>query len=146
MWPALVQLLQLAPHVTRLVPVADRYLQSKAESRSLQGRSLEEAVDRLRGDMGQMAEGMRGDFTQMAAAQADISHQLNQQHETLATIAADVRTMRLASDEIETRLTRMEARMQRLWMTFVPGMLVLAILAAVMIAMLLHIRWSLHGS
>jgi hypothetical protein len=146
MWPALVQLLELAPHVTRLVPMADRYLQSKAENRNLQRRAVEEMADRLRGDMGQIAEGMRGDLTQLAAAQAGIYHQLNQQSETLASLAADIRATRLTSDEIEARMRGMEARMARLWMIFIAGMIVLAILAAVMIAMLLHIRQSLHGS
>lgn len=146
MWPLLMQLLQLAPHVTRLAPMADRYLQSRSDSGSLQRRALEETADRLRGDMGEMAEGMRGDLTQLAAAQAGISHQLNEQSETLASMAADVRTVQLTSEEIEARMRGMEARMARLWMIFIAGMSVLAILAAVMIAMLLHIQKSLHGS
>jgi hypothetical protein len=135
MWPALVQLLELAPHVTRLVPAADRYLQSRAENRNLQRLAMEEMAARLHGDMGQLAE-----------AQAGIYDQVNQQSETLARIEADVRTMRLTSDEIEARMKGMEARMAWLWMIFIAGMIVLAILAAVMIAMLLHIRQSLHGS
>ena len=146
MWPVLVQLLQLAPHVTRLVPVADRYLQSKADGRDVQRRALEEMADRLHGDMEETAEGMRGDLAQLVAAQAGIYDQLNQQSETLASIAADVRATRLASDEVETRMTRLEARIQRLWVTVFAGMIVLAILAAVLIAMLLHIQQHLHSS
>jgi len=146
MWPVLVELLQLAPHVTRLVPVADRYLQSKADGRDVQRRALEEMADRLHGDMEETAEGMRGDLAQLVAAQAGIYDQLNQQSETLASIAADVRATRLASDEVETRMTRLEARIQRLWVTVFAGMIVLAILAAVLIAMLLHIQQHLHSS
>jgi hypothetical protein len=139
MWPALVQLLELAPHVTRLVPAADRYLQSKAENGKAQRRALEEMAERLRGDFGQIGEGMRGDLTQLG-------QQLNQQSETLASLATDMRATRLTSEEIEARMRGMEARMARLWMIFLAGMSVLAILAAVMIAMLLHIRQSVHGS
>jgi chromosome segregation ATPase len=146
MWPTLVQLLRLAPHVTRLMPVANQYLQSKSEGREMQRRALEETTDRLRDDVGQMAEGMHGDLAQLAAAQAGIYDQLNQQSETLASIAADVRTMRLANDEIETRMKGMEARMQRLWMICLAGMIVLVILGAVLIAMLLPMRQALHGS
>ena len=94
MWPALVQLLELAPHVTRLVPMADRYLQSKADSGKAQRRAMEEMAERLRGDMGQLADGLRRDLTQLAAAQAGIYHQLNQQSETLARLAADMRATR----------------------------------------------------
>ena len=133
MWPALVQLLELAPHVTRLVPMADRYLQSKADSGKAQRRALEEMADRLRGDMGQISEGMRADLTR-------VGQQLNQQSETLASLAADMRATRLKSDELEARMRGMEARAARLWMIIIAGMIVLAILAAVTIAMLVHIR------
>jgi hypothetical protein len=149
MWPkALAQLLELAPHVTRLVPVADRYLQSKAEVRDSQRRALEQMADGLRGDMGHLAEGMRGDLTQLAAAQAGIYHQLNQQSETLAKIAVDVRTTRLTCDEMDIRMTRIEKRMSRIWITFFAGLVVFVIFAAGVIAVfaVLHIRQYLHGS
>ncbi|MGD0647848.1 MAG: hypothetical protein ABR971_07645 [Acidobacteriaceae bacterium] len=146
MWPALVKLLELTPHVTRLVPMADRYLQTKAENGKAQRRALEQMGDRLRGDFGQISEGMRGDLTQLAMVQAGICQQLNQQSETLTSLATDMRATRLASDEMDARMTQIETRMARLWMIFVAGMVVLAILAAVMIAMLLHIGQSVHGS
>jgi hypothetical protein len=146
MWPALVKLLELTPHVTRLVPMADRYLQTKAENGKAQRRALEEMGERLRGDFGQISEGLRGDLTQLATVQAGICQQLNQQSETLASLAADMRATRLASDEMDARMTQIEARMARLWMIFLAGMIVLAILAAVIIAMLLHIGQSVHGS
>ena len=93
MWPkALVQLLELAPHVTRLVPVADRYLQQKAANRDASRRAMEQMAEGLRGDMGQVADAMRGDLRQLAAAQAGVYHQLNEQNEMLGKIAADLRT------------------------------------------------------
>jgi hypothetical protein len=149
MWPkALVQLLELAPHVTRLVPMADRYLQSRAQVRDTQRRALEQMADGLRDNLGQLADGMRGDLTQMAAAQAGIYHQLNQQSETLARIAADMRATRLTSDELDTRLTQIEKRISRLWITAFAGLIVFVIFAAGVIAVfaVLHIRQYLHGS
>jgi len=149
MWPkALAQLLELAPHVTRLVPVADRYLQSRAQVRDTQQRALEQIADGLRGDLGQLADGMRGDLTQLAAAQAGIYHQLNQQSETLVKIAADMRAARLTSDEIETRMSQIEKRISRLWITAFAGLIVFVIFAAGVIAVfaVLHIRQYLHGS
>ena len=149
MWPkALVQLLELAPHVTRLVPAADRYLQSKAENRNAQRRAMEQMAERLREDLGQMGESVRGDLRQIAAAQAGIYHQLNQQSETLARIAMDVRATKLANDEIEARMTRLESRVSRLWLTFLAGLIVFVVFAAGVIAVLgvIHIRQYLHGS
>jgi hypothetical protein len=146
MWPVLVQLLKLAPHMTRLAPVADRYLQTRAEGRDSERRAVEHTVDGLRGDLAQTAERMQGDLTQVNAAQGAMVLQLNQQSETLASLATDMRATRLTSDEMEARMKGMEARMARLWMIIVAGMVVLAILAAVTIAMLLHVQHSLHGS
>jgi septal ring factor EnvC (AmiA/AmiB activator) len=146
MWPVLVQLLKLAPHMTRLAPVADRYLQTRAEGRDSERRAVEHTVDGLRGDLAQTAERMQGDLTQVNAAQAAMVQQLEEQSETLAGLASDMRATRLRSDEIEVGIKAMEARMARLWMILIAGIVVLAILAAVMIAMLLHMRQSLHGS
>jgi hypothetical protein len=149
MWPkALAQLLELAPHVTRLVPVADRYLQSKAEHRDAQRRAMEQMAERLRGDLIEIGEGVRGDLQQIAATQAGIYHQLNQQSESLARIALDVRATRLATDEMETRVTRMETRISRLWLTFFAGLIVFLIVTGGMIAVfaVIHIRQYLHGS
>ncbi len=138
MWPkALAQLLELAPHVTRLVPVADRYLRSKAENRDASRRVME-----------QMADGLRNDLGQIAAAQAGIYHQLNEQSETLARIAADMRSIRLASDEMETRMTRIETRVSRLWITFFAGLIAFVVFAAGVVAVfaVFHIHQYLHGS
>ena len=94
MWPALVQLLELAPHVTRLVPMADRYLQTKADSGKAQRRALEEMAERLRGDMALTAERTQGDLTRVTAAQAGIFQQLKKQNATLERLAADLQAAR----------------------------------------------------
>jgi len=137
-----MQLLELAPHITRLVPAADRYLQSRSDGRESQRLALE-----------QVAEGLRGDLKLMAAAQAGIgetlaqqSETLTQQSETLTGVVTDVRAARLTSDAIEARLQGMEARMSRLWTLMLAGMILLAILAVCTIAVLLHMEHSIHGS
>ena len=134
-----MQLIELAPHVTRLVPMADRYLQSKADSGKAQRRALEEMAERLRGDLGQASEGTRLELTQLG-------QQLQAQSEELASVAENVQAARRSSDEMEARMKGMEARMARLWMILIAGMVALAIMAAVVIAMLLHLGQSVHGS
>jgi len=146
MWPVLVQLLKLAPHVTRLAPVADRYLQSRADNGESQRRALDEMSERLRGELALTGEQMHGDVTRLTAMQAGILQQLTEQSGTLERIAAESHSARLASEALDERIRGMEARIDRLWMIFTAGMIVLAILAAVMIAMLLHIGQHLHGS
>jgi len=135
MWPkALLQLLELAPHITRLVPAADRYLQSRTGMPDAQRLALEEMAAGLRDDFGKIEGGLRGDIAQVATAQAGMYEQLNMQSETLAGIAADVRTMRLASDEMESRLTRVEGRVSQVWMMVVAGLILFLLFGAGVIA------------
>ena len=138
MWPALVQLLELAPHVTRLVPMADRYLQSKADSGKAQRLALEEMAERLRGDMALTAERTQGDLTRVTAAQAGIVQQLTKQNATLESLAADLHAARLTSETVDARMAQLETRIQRLWMAVVAGLLVSAGAVAVLAVLLLR--------
>ena len=149
MWPkTLAQLLELAPHITRLVPMADRYLQSKADRREASQRAMEQLADGLRGDLANIADGLRGDMGQMAAAQAGIYHQLKEQSDTLARIAADVRATRLATDEMEAGLARIEARVSKLWITLFAGVVLVGLIAAAILTVfaVLHVHQFLHSS
>ena len=147
MWPkALAQLLELAPHVTRLVPVADRYLQSRTEGRDAQRVAYERLADGLRVDIGNLADGVHGDLTQLAAAQAGIAHQLNQHSETLASMAAELRTARLTGEELETRMKRMEARTSQLWMALIAALVLLVAVEVMVVFVMLHMRQYIHGS
>ena len=57
MWPkALLQLLELVPHFSRLLPMADKFLQSKA---TLDDATLKTIGD-LRGELGQGERLARG--------------------------------------------------------------------------------------
>jgi hypothetical protein len=138
MWPALVQLLELAPHVTRLVPMADRYLQSKADSGKAQRRALEEMADRLRGDMALTVERTHGDLTRVTAAQAGIVQQLTKQNATLESLAADLHAARVTSETVDMRMAQLETRIQRLWMAVVAGLIVSAGVVAVLAVLLLR--------
>lgn len=141
MWPkAFLQLLELAPHVTRLVPAADRYLQSRAGVPDSQRRALEEMAAGLRAELGKIEGGLHGDLTQVAAAQAGIYHQVNQQSEMLVGIAADVRTTRLASDEMEARLTRLEKQTARMWVTMLAGLGLILVAVVMVVIVVLRLR------
>lgn len=141
-----MQLLELAPHVTRLVPAADRYLQSRTEGRDAQRRVYERMADSLRVDIGNLADGVHGDLTQLAAAQAGISHQLNDQSETLASMAAELRSARLTGEDLEARMKRMETRTSQLWMALIAALVLIVAVEVMVVFVMLHIRQSLHGS
>ena len=128
MWPkAIAQLIELAPHITRLVPAADRFLNSKAAS--------EEAS---RNAMQRMAEGLRGDLGQVTATHAGLYQQISDVSEKLTAIGVDARTAKLATESIETRLNRMERETSRLRAMLAVSLLLLAVLCILVILMLVH--------
>lgn len=80
MWPrVLAQLFELLPHITRLVPMADKYFSTKTAS--------EKATEAA---MTAMAEGVRGDLGQVAKAHAGLYQQLQEQKVQIAGISAEV--------------------------------------------------------
>jgi len=126
MWPkALSQLIELAPHITRLLPMADRFLLSKTAS--------EEAA---RNAMEQMADGLRGDLGQVTAAHAGLYRQLNDQSEKLSAIASDLTSTRQSAEALESRLATLE-RQSRSQQTFLLIILLVLLAMCVPLAVLL---------
>ena len=129
MWPkALSQLIELAPHITRLLPMADRFFDSKTAD-----------VDASRTAMQQMAEGLRGDLGQVTAAHAGLYRQLNDQSETLSTIASDLTSAKQSAAAMEARLATLE-RQSRSQQTFllIILLILLAVCALLVVLLLRH--------
>jgi hypothetical protein len=120
MWPkVLAQLFELLPHMTRLVPMADRYFSSKTAS--------EKATEAA---MVAMAEGVRGDLGQVTKAHAGIYKQLQEQSVQIAEVADGVR---LAGTAVE-RVAALESQMATLgWWVKVGVSLVVVLLVAVIV-------------
>lgn len=97
MWPK--ALLELAPHLVRLVPAANNFFQNKSAGDEANRKALED-----------IAEGLRGDLGQVTASHAGLYRQLNEQSEKLALMAADVAASRVSMESIEGRLARLQRR------------------------------------
>ena len=148
MWPkAFAQLIELAPHVSRLLPMADRFFQSKAANDEAT-RKATEAVEAA-------AEDLRSDFGKVTAAHAELGKQILDLNGSLKTVstgvaeqvgtlntsvaaltsrldttAADIRGARLAAESVEARLTKIEKRQGRIFSFFT---ILFVMLAAVLI-------------
>jgi hypothetical protein len=130
MWPkAISSLIELAPHVARLVPMADRFFNSKSAE-----------ADASRTAMEQMAEGLRGDLGQVTASHAGLYRQLNDQSVALSAVAADVRAVKLAADSLEARTSRLEAQTTRLTQLVGIALILLAALCILSATILIHHR------
>jgi len=128
MWPkALAQLIELAPHITRLLPMADRFFQAKTAD-----------ADASRSAMQQMAEGLRGDLGQVTASHAGLYRQLNDQSMQLSELGAGQRSTKLSVDAIEDRTARLEQRLSRLTILVGIALLLLATVCILSIVILVH--------
>jgi septal ring factor EnvC (AmiA/AmiB activator) len=124
MWPkALAQLIELAPHITRLLPLADRFFQSKSAEAEASRTAME-----------QMADGLRGDLGQVTASHAGLYRQLNDQSEKLSTLSADLRSVKASVESVEAQLNLIEKRL-----TALKGGLIIVLLLLSTISLLLVI-------
>jgi hypothetical protein len=124
MWPKVIaQLFELLPHVTRLVPMADRFLTSRASN----DRATEAA-------MVAMAEGVRGDLGQVTQAHAGLYRQLQEQSALIVEVKEEAKRGRLGVESVEARLTALERTMATQRLTSIIGM---TLMAGVMILLVL---------
>jgi hypothetical protein len=132
MWPKVIaQLFELLPHITRLVPMADKYLSSKTAS-----EKANEAA------MAAMAEGVRGDLGQVTKAHAGLYRQLQEQSALIAEVAEEVKRARLAVEQHDHRMVALEQRVASLGWWVKAGVSLLVVLAAVAIVLLVQL---MHG-
>jgi len=94
MWPKVIaQLFELLPHISRLLPMADKYFNSKAAAEKANEAAL-----------AAMAEGVRGDLGQVTKAHAGLYRQLQDQSAQIAVVGDEVKQTRLAIDHHVARL------------------------------------------
>jgi hypothetical protein len=130
MWPkAISQLIELLPHVSRLLPMADRFLNAKTAD-----------AEASRSAMQQMAEGLRGDLGQVTASHAGLYRQLNEQSEKLSELSSDVATVKRSVESLDPRLTRLEQQNSRLTLLLGLSLVLLAGLLVLAVILLLHHR------
>jgi hypothetical protein len=130
MWPKVIaQLFELLPHITRLVPMADKYLSSKTAS-----EKANEAA------MAAMAEGVRGDLGQVAKAHAGLYRQLQDQSAQIAEVAEEVKQARLAAQKDDNRLAALESKVASLGLWVKAGVSVLIVLAVATLVLLVRGR------
>jgi len=129
MWPKVIaQLFELLPHISRLLPMADRYLSSKT--------ATEKATETA---MIAMAEGVRGDLGQVTKAHAGLYRQLQEQSAQITQVSEEVKQARLAFEQHNHDLQALEKQMASLGVWVKTGVSLLVVLVAVVIFLLVHL-------
>ena len=123
MWPKLfAQLFELLPHVSRLIPMADRFFASRAAT----DRATEAA-------MVAMAEGVRGDLGQVTKAHAGLYRQLQEQGTQLDEVRDNLKRVRTVLEQRENRIETLEAQVTSLgWWVKLGVSLVVVLLAVIL--------------
>jgi chromosome segregation ATPase len=129
MWPKIIaQLIELLPHISRLVPMADKFLSSKAASE----RASEAALVA-------MAEGVRGDLGQVTKAHAGLYRQLQDQSAQIAEVGEDVKAARTAAEKQDHRIDSLEHQVSSLGLWIKAGISLLAVLSVVIVVLLVQL-------
>ena len=119
MWPkAFAQLIELLPHVSRLIPMADNFFASRNAAQQAAEKSSHTIL----------TDTLHNDLAQITAAHAGFSQQLADQSTRLAEIAADLKRSRIAIDRDAEQLATLEQKLGTLT-TWVKSLFVLLILA-----------------
>lgn len=101
MWPkALSQLIELAPHIARLLPTADRYFQAKSAG--------DEAT---RAAFAKFGDEIRTDIARVTSAHESMYRQLNEQDQRFAQLSEQVNAARAAAESAEERAAALEQRL-----------------------------------
>jgi hypothetical protein len=129
MWPKLIaQLFELLPHISRLVPMADRYFSTRNSSE----RATEAA-------MVAMAEGVRGDLGQVTKAHAGLYRLLQEQGVEVAQISEEVKRARLAIEQHDHRLVAMESQIASVGLWVKAGIIFLTGLGIALLVLLIQL-------
>ena len=123
MWPKVIaQLFELLPHVSRLVPMADKYFSSKAANEKANEAAL-----------AAMAEGVRGDLGQVTKAHVGLYRQLQEQSAQIAEIGEEVKRARLALEQHDHRLEAQEIRLRSIgvWVKVTAGVVIVSMGAVI---------------
>jgi len=129
MWPKMfLQLVELLPHITRLVPLADKFFTSKAAA-----EKANEAA------MVAMAEGVRGDLGQVTKAHLGLYRQLQDQSAQITAVGEEVKRARLAMEQHEHRMAALEKGVASFGLWLKAGVSLLVVLAVVVIVLLVQL-------
>jgi hypothetical protein len=129
MWPKVIaQLFELLPHISRLLPMADKYFNSKAAA-----EKANEAA------MAAMAEGVRGDLGQVTKAHVGLYRQLQEQSAQITGVAEQVTATRVVVGQQADRAESLELKVASLGRWVKIGVSLLIVSAAVIIVLLVQI-------
>jgi hypothetical protein len=130
MWPKVfAQLLEVLPHVSRLIPMADMFFATKSAS----DKANEAALAAL-------AAGVRADLGKITSAHEGLYRQLQDQGAQITSLANDARRTRIAIEDYAKRVDNLEktAGDRNIWAQSAVALLVVVLGLLIAILLRLH--------
>lgn len=121
--------MELLPHVSRLLPMADKYFSSKAASEKANEVAL-----------AAMAEGVRGDLGQVTKAHAGLYRQLQDISSQIAIVSEDATRGRVAAEKQEERISSLEAQVKAIGLWVKAGVSLCVVLLTVVLVLVMRGR------
>jgi hypothetical protein len=129
MWPKVfMQLVELLPHISRLVPMADKFFTSKA--------GAEKATEAA---MLAMAEGVRGDLGQVTKAHMGLYRQLQDQSAQITEVGEVVKRAQVSMEQHEHRMGALEKQVASFSMWLKAGIPILIALVSMVVVLLIRL-------
>ena len=130
MWPKLLmQLFELLPHISRLVPMADKYFSQKAAAEKANEAAL-----------AAMAEGVRGDLGQVTRAHAGLYRQLQDLSAQVTVVGETAEAARVAAAKQDSRVEELEQKVAAIGVWVKVGVSVVVVMLGVVIWLLVRGR------
>jgi hypothetical protein len=118
MWPKM--LLEFLPHLTRLIPAADNYLNSRKESDKIHQAALTSLGDEV-----------RNGFAKVAEEQGALRRELQTHINGSAQVGIDAARARVGVEALESRLSELEKRLVTISRILWVALAILAVLVVV---------------
>jgi hypothetical protein len=130
MWPKLLmQLFELLPHISRLVPMADKYFSQKAAAEKANEAAL-----------AAMAEGVRGDLGQVTRAHAGLYRQLQDLSAQVTVVGETAEAARVAASKQDSRVEELERQVAAIGVWVKVGVSLMVVMGGVVIWLLVRAR------
>jgi hypothetical protein len=130
MWPKLLmQLFELLPHISRLVPMADKYFSQKAAAEKANEAAL-----------AAMAEGVRGDLGQVTKAHAGLYRQLQDLSAQVTVVGETAEAARVAASKQDDRVVELERQVAAIGVWVKVGVSMVVVMGGVVIWLLVRGR------
>jgi len=126
MWPMLLDLL---PHFTRLVPLADKYFSGRGAEDKAHAAALAALGEQLRTGLSAADE-----------TNAGLQQALKAQGEQIAEVGVEATRARMAVESVEQRVAKLERRATATLMVAEAGVILLVVAVALLIVVLVKLK------